>query len=264
MHFFAVTAYRTLEMSTKIDLIFLVLRFWNNIPLKSNERQTTRIIQVGLRRQWIWLGWRWQDQGADRGGHPIPPSQGETIEFRWHPRSASGFCSFPFYRSRLALHFLSFDDEKSITLALYVSLISTCFYRYLLSLHFPYIFLPCTMIPSISDYSQWSLLFLILPHPIPDRTLLITQCVSCSLGEVMEQMVGETSLNIWDIHVDDGYQRKGLGKHLLTLMELIARRYWHSSIAISTLFFALECSVSAWQSDICPWSPTTLSTLSCS
>ena len=38
-------------------------------------------------------------------------------------------------------------------------------------------------------------------------------------------MVGETSLHVWDVHVEDAYQRKGLGKHLLTLMELIARRY---------------------------------------
>ena len=43
-------------------------------------------------------------------------------------------------------------------------------------------------------------------------------------GEVMEEMVGETSLHVWDIHVEDVCQRKGLGKHLLTLMELIARR----------------------------------------
>ena len=41
----------------------------------------------------------------------------------------------------------------------------------------------------------------------------------------MEEMVGETSLHVWDVHVEDAYQRKGLGKHLLTLMELIARRY---------------------------------------
>ena len=40
----------------------------------------------------------------------------------------------------------------------------------------------------------------------------------------MDQMAGETALYVWDIHVDDDYQRKGLGKHLLTLMELIARR----------------------------------------
>jgi ribosomal protein S18 acetylase RimI-like enzyme len=41
----------------------------------------------------------------------------------------------------------------------------------------------------------------------------------------MEKMAGETSLHVWDIHIEDDYQRKGLGKHLLTLMELIARRY---------------------------------------
>lgn len=49
----------------------------------------------------------------------------------------------------------------------------------------------------------------------------------------MDAMVGETSLHVWDIHVEDAYQRKGLGKHLLTLMELIARRY----CAVLTLYF---------------------------
>lgn len=43
-------------------------------------------------------------------------------------------------------------------------------------------------------------------------------------GEFMDQMAGETSLQVWDIHVEEEYQRKGLGKHLLTLLELIARR----------------------------------------
>ena len=43
-------------------------------------------------------------------------------------------------------------------------------------------------------------------------------------GEVMDKMEGETMLYVWDIHVDDEYQRKGLGRHMLTLMELIARR----------------------------------------
>ena len=43
-------------------------------------------------------------------------------------------------------------------------------------------------------------------------------------GEVMDKMEGETMLYVWDIHVEDEYQRKGLGRHMLTLMELIARR----------------------------------------
>lgn len=43
-------------------------------------------------------------------------------------------------------------------------------------------------------------------------------------GEVMDVMAGETTLYVWDIHVEEQYQRKGLGKHLLTLCELIAKR----------------------------------------
>lgn len=43
-------------------------------------------------------------------------------------------------------------------------------------------------------------------------------------GEVMDQMAGDPSLHIYDIHVEDHSQRKGLGKHLLLILELIARR----------------------------------------
>lgn len=40
----------------------------------------------------------------------------------------------------------------------------------------------------------------------------------------MDTMAGEPCLYLWDIHVEEPLQRKGLGKHLLTLLELIARR----------------------------------------
>ena len=43
-------------------------------------------------------------------------------------------------------------------------------------------------------------------------------------GEVMDTMCGDTCLYVWDIHVDEAMQRKGLGRHLLTIVELIARR----------------------------------------
>jgi len=43
-------------------------------------------------------------------------------------------------------------------------------------------------------------------------------------GDVLDVMAGQPSLFLWDIHVDEDMQRKGLGKHLLTLLELIARR----------------------------------------
>jgi GNAT superfamily N-acetyltransferase len=43
-------------------------------------------------------------------------------------------------------------------------------------------------------------------------------------GDVLDQMAGEPSLFLWDLHVEENKQRKGLGKHLLTVLELIARR----------------------------------------
>ena len=40
----------------------------------------------------------------------------------------------------------------------------------------------------------------------------------------MNTMCGDTYLQIWDLHVEEEYQKMGVGKHLLTLMELIAKR----------------------------------------
>lgn len=40
----------------------------------------------------------------------------------------------------------------------------------------------------------------------------------------MDVMCGEPSLYIWDWHVEESYIRKGIGKHLLTLLELLARQ----------------------------------------
>jgi len=40
----------------------------------------------------------------------------------------------------------------------------------------------------------------------------------------MDTMQGETTLYIWDIHVNEDYQRKGIGSHLRTICELIAKR----------------------------------------
>lgn len=43
-------------------------------------------------------------------------------------------------------------------------------------------------------------------------------------GNVVDQMAGEPCLYIWDIQLDKTIQRKGVGRHLITLLELIARR----------------------------------------
>jgi len=43
-------------------------------------------------------------------------------------------------------------------------------------------------------------------------------------GEIMDVMQGETTLYIWDIHVEDDFKRKGVGSHLRTICELIAKR----------------------------------------
>jgi ribosomal protein S18 acetylase RimI-like enzyme len=51
-------------------------------------------------------------------------------------------------------------------------------------------------------------------------------------GEVMDVMKGETSLYIWDIHVDESVQRKGVGKHLMLILELIARQQQMKMVSI--------------------------------
>lgn len=43
-------------------------------------------------------------------------------------------------------------------------------------------------------------------------------------GEYMDTMAGEPSLILWDLHIEEEYQRKGLGRHIVTLLELVARR----------------------------------------
>ncbi len=49
-------------------------------------------------------------------------------------------------------------------------------------------------------------------------------------GEVIDQMIGQTCLYILDLHLEDDVQRKGVGKHLLILLELIARKQLMSRI----------------------------------
>jgi ribosomal protein S18 acetylase RimI-like enzyme len=43
-------------------------------------------------------------------------------------------------------------------------------------------------------------------------------------GEVMDVMCGEPSLFLWDLHIEEEYRRKGLAKHLMMILELIARQ----------------------------------------
>ena len=40
----------------------------------------------------------------------------------------------------------------------------------------------------------------------------------------MDVMKGDPSLIVWDIHIEEDAQRKGLGKHLMMILDLVARR----------------------------------------
>ncbi len=62
-------------------------------------------------------------------------------------------------------------------------------------------------------------------------------------GEVVDQMQGDTCLYVFDLHIEEEYQRKGLGKHLLVLMELIGKSFLSIALVIavltsSSLFFS--------------------------
>jgi N-alpha-acetyltransferase 40 len=43
-------------------------------------------------------------------------------------------------------------------------------------------------------------------------------------GEVMDTMAGAPCLYVWDVQLEEPVQRKGLGKHLLMILELIGKR----------------------------------------
>mmetsp|Transcript_2436 Transcript_2436/g.2555 ORF Transcript_2436/g.2555 Transcript_2436/m.2555 type:complete len:356 (+) Transcript_2436:117-1184(+) len=51
-------------------------------------------------------------------------------------------------------------------------------------------------------------------------------------GEVMDMMAGEPCLYLWDLQVIKPCQRKGLGRHMITLLELIARREKMSFLSV--------------------------------
>lgn len=43
-------------------------------------------------------------------------------------------------------------------------------------------------------------------------------------GEVLDIMAGGPCIYLWDIQIDESIQRKGVGKHILMLLDLIGRR----------------------------------------
>lgn len=51
-------------------------------------------------------------------------------------------------------------------------------------------------------------------------------------GEVIDQMAGDSCLFLVDLHIEEEFQRKGLGKHVMVLLELIARREKMSRVSL--------------------------------
>lgn len=54
-------------------------------------------------------------------------------------------------------------------------------------------------------------------------------------GDVVDKMVGDTVLMVHDIHLAEPARRKGLGRHLLQLLELVARRARMSRLSMQCL-----------------------------
>ena len=57
-------------------------------------------------------------------------------------------------------------------------------------------------------------------------------------------MRGDPTLHIFDIHIEEHCQRKGLGKHLLVVLELIARREKMKYISIPVMLG--DVATEAW------------------
>lgn len=51
-------------------------------------------------------------------------------------------------------------------------------------------------------------------------------------GEVIDEMKGAACLYVFDMLIESKYQRKGLGKHLMIILELIARREQMSRVCV--------------------------------
>ena len=53
------------------------------------------------------------------------------------------------------------------------------------------------------------------------------------LGEVIDSMAGLPCLHVYDIHLEQDLRRKGLGRHLMSVLELVARREKMALLSLS-------------------------------
>lgn len=68
-------------------------------------------------------------------------------------------------------------------------------------------------------------------------------------GEVIDQMVGSPCIYVLDLQIEESFQKKGLGRHLLIIMELIARREQMTRISIPV--FLQHPEMKQWLSTKC-------------
>jgi GNAT superfamily N-acetyltransferase len=66
-------------------------------------------------------------------------------------------------------------------------------------------------------------------------------------GEVIDAMAGDSCLFLVDLHLEEPYQRKGLGKHMMVLLELLARREKMSRV--STPIYLGDEATKQWLTD---------------
>lgn len=66
-------------------------------------------------------------------------------------------------------------------------------------------------------------------------------------GEVLDEMNGEPCLYLMDLHIVKSCQKKGLGKHIMVLLELIARQQGMSRVCVPVWLGHNECK--AWVSE---------------
>jgi GNAT superfamily N-acetyltransferase len=59
-------------------------------------------------------------------------------------------------------------------------------------------------------------------------------------GELADCMEGTPCLFVYDIHVDDSIKRKGVAKHLMVMLELIARKV-HTHTHTILFYYFVAC-----------------------
>lgn len=84
-----------------------------------------------------------------------------------------------------------------------------------------------------SELKEQGSRFLIVRDPsMPNQPVAFVHFRFTVQGEALDQMAGDTCVYVFDLHVEEEYQRKGLGKHLMVILELIGKSHFFNLICL--------------------------------